>query len=131
MIPIYQTNTSVPGGNCFQACVASIFELPLDEVPFFLDGAAGDSRWTQEQWDAVREFAQVHGKTALWIDDEEPEGVKKLETSNLYYIAIGPGSVSQFGHCVVMQAGEFIHDPTPSGKFLTGEPWLYIFFAGT
>ena len=40
MIPVDQTILYDPDpaslmGNCFQACVASIFELPLDMVPHF------------------------------------------------------------------------------------------------
>jgi hypothetical protein len=29
-----------PNGNCFSACVASLLELPIDAVPFFM--SAGD-----------------------------------------------------------------------------------------
>ena len=32
MIPASMTRTGY-GGNCYQACIASILELPLDEVP--------------------------------------------------------------------------------------------------
>lgn len=36
MIPIYQTVIDTEIGNCFQAAVASLLELPLDEVPHFI-----------------------------------------------------------------------------------------------
>lgn len=36
MIPVDQTVFRVPGGNCFSACVASLLELPLAEVPYFM-----------------------------------------------------------------------------------------------
>lgn len=131
MTPVHQTIFRVPGGNCFQACVASIFDLQLEEVPYFLDGAAGDSRWTQEQWDSVRSFARLHGRAALWVDNEtEPDAALRLASSDLYYIATGPGPHPDFGHCVVMHKGQNIHDPMPSGSFLSAEPWLYIFFPG-
>ena len=34
MTPVMQTRTG-KGGNCFQACLASLFDLPLEEVPDF------------------------------------------------------------------------------------------------
>ena len=35
MIEVYQTKFGQPGGNCLQACIASILELKLDDVPDF------------------------------------------------------------------------------------------------
>ena len=32
MKPVDQTSFGFPGGNCFSACVASILELPIDDV---------------------------------------------------------------------------------------------------
>lgn len=48
MKPIDQTTFGVPGGNCFSACVASLLELSIDDVPYFMgdcdeDGDGGDS----------------------------------------------------------------------------------------
>lgn len=41
MRPIRQTRFGWPSGNCLLACVASILDLPLEEVP---DG------WSEEDW---------------------------------------------------------------------------------
>ena len=40
------------GGNCVQASVASILELPLDEVPHFLAVAPSPVEWefAMEDW---------------------------------------------------------------------------------
>lgn len=52
MIPVYQTiigradDGSAPG-NCMQAVIASLLELPLDDVPHFL--LYGD-KWWEVQW---------------------------------------------------------------------------------
>lgn len=134
MKPVFQTRTQVPGGNCFQACVASIFELPLDDVPYFLDGAAGDSRWTPEQWNAVRSFAETNNTRATWLDPDDKADrvyIEKLEQSGLFYIATGPSpTYPQYHHCVVMQHGQYVHDPLPGldKKFLAGAPTHYILF---
>lgn len=134
MIPVRQTVTTVPGGNCFQACVASIFDPPLDDVPYFLDGAAGDSQWTQEQWNAVRSFAEANHTRASWLDPEDEADkaeIEKLEQSGLYYIATGQSpNHPQFHHCVVMRGGQYVHDPLPglNGRFIIGTPTHYILF---
>lgn len=35
MIGVHQTVLTVPGGNCFEACIASLLEVPIDAVPYF------------------------------------------------------------------------------------------------
>ena len=37
MTPVYQTILDKGHGNCMQATIASIFDLPLDEVPNFIE----------------------------------------------------------------------------------------------
>lgn len=50
MKPVYQDKYPVEGklgnGNCLSACVASILEVPLDEVPHFT--AEGNKDWLTE-----------------------------------------------------------------------------------
>lgn len=126
MTPVSQTVCTFPGGNCFQACVASVLDLPLYDVPHFMEGS--DGWWTQERWDAVRSFAASHGYRAFWIDPTaEPELVSLLDGSDLFYIAIGPSRGGDWGHCVVRHRGGDCHDPAEAG-FLAGEPWLYVGF---
>jgi hypothetical protein len=56
MIPIYQTSFGAPpGGNCLAACLASIFEVPIEEV----DSEALRSKGTQQS--ALVEVCHVHG----------------------------------------------------------------------
>lgn len=59
MQPVKQTINGI-GGNCFPACIASILELSLDDVPHFFRGSAGGN-WTQEQWDHLRSWAEGGG----------------------------------------------------------------------
>lgn len=71
----------------------------LIDVPHFFAESAGVDRWTQSQWDAVREFAASHGHVATWIDPAtEPEFTALLEASDLYYVAFG-NSPNGLGHC--------------------------------
>ena len=77
MQPIMQTNTDVPGGDCFRACVASILELPIHHVPHFCGGEDGD-HWFQ--------------KLAAWAHSHHLAAV---------YSAIEPLSAPIPGYCIL------------------------------
>jgi hypothetical protein len=136
MKPVHQTILTAPGGDCFRACVASIFELPLEAVPHFLGDAAGDANWTDGQWRRLVEFAQARGYMPWWIDPEkDPHGdaaeqVRDLEARDGHYVAtVRPYAGSRLGHCVVMQGGRLVHDPMPGGIGAEkAAPVLYICF---
>jgi hypothetical protein len=136
MTPVFQSILTAPGGDCFRACVASIFELPLEVVPHFLGDAAGDANWTDAQWRGLVEFAQGRGYMPWWIDPEnDPHGdaaeqVRDLERRGGHYVAtVRPYEETELGHCVVMQGGRLVHDPMPGGSGAEGvAPVLYICF---
>lgn len=44
MIPVQQTVTG-PRGNCFSACLASLLEIPIESVPFFLSEVGDRTRF--------------------------------------------------------------------------------------
>ena len=132
MTPVFQTDYRIPGGNCFQACVASIMELPLQEVPNFLKESDGGP-WTQPQWNAVKEFAKQRDYEVCWLDPDIPDDVGNIEVlkqSGLHYVATGCSPRTDNGHCVVGAGGVTVHDPMANvgGCPLVSDPWLYIFF---
>jgi len=63
MIPVDQKVLTVPGGDCFSACVASLLELPLEAVPYFMgDGPVNEpSKWFDDflAWLAKFEYWAV------------------------------------------------------------------------
>ncbi len=131
MIPVNQTIFKSPGGDCFRACVASIFEMPIEAVPHFLGESAGTHGvgWAQEYWEAVLAFSEEHGHEVKFLEPcNAPDAAQTVAATGLYYIAIGQSPRCNYGHCVVMHRGEYVHDPVPSGGFLAGEPWTFIFF---
>lgn len=103
MIPIQQTVFSVPGGNCLSACVASLLEISLLDVPYF----GGDDEW----WASLRRWLQPRGLYALNStldaspDAWRPEG---------YYILAGQSPRGPWLHAVVARGHEIVHDPHPS-----------------
>jgi hypothetical protein len=135
---VNQSILTVPGGDCFRACVASIFELPLELVPHFLAGAGIEDNWTDAQWLGLVQFAQARGYHPWWIDTEkDPTGdarerLAELERSAGYYVAtLRPCHGSRVAHCVVMQHGRVVHNPAGPQPFPSAaEPFLYICFLG-
>lgn len=51
MIKVYQTIVDKGHGNCMQAAIASLFELPLEKVPHFLEC----KNWFETFYNFVRE----------------------------------------------------------------------------
>ena len=102
MTPTTQTITVGDGsgrqGNCLQAAVASLLDLPLDDVPHFLEQG--------ENWfGAVQRFAwSIDYDVRYWSAEHEPPE---------FGLALGM-SVRGVDHCVVVIDGEHAWDPHPS-----------------
>lgn len=106
MKPVDQTVFTVPGGNCFSACVASLLELPLEDVPYFMGDEPPDqpSAWFEQLSDWLR----PRGWWAIPIpigNGWKPEGLCILS---------GKSPRGDFDHCVVAHGLEVVHDPHPS-----------------
>jgi hypothetical protein len=92
-------------GNCFSACVASLLELPLSDVPQFM---TGDDWWAE----TFLPWLAAHGWWAAWwllTDRPAPPGL---------YILTGhsprrPEDRSKL-HSVVARGHDVVHDPHPS-----------------
>ena len=94
--------------NCLQACIASMLELELNEVPHF--AAMPDSTWFDEmcKWIESKGFALYD--------------VDGLDAGDDYVFAIGksPRGVS---HVVIYKNGEMVHDPHFSRAGITDVKW--------
>lgn len=108
---------ALPGdqrGNCLQACVASLLELPLDDVPHFV------SYPMEEWWFVVERFFADRGLGICWqpLNPEHggwaPLGVDVMVT--------GKSPRGEFNHVVLYRDWQLSHDPHPSGDGLDGEP---------
>lgn len=98
MIPVDQTTFGVSRGNCFSACVASLLELPIADVPFFM----GDEQW----WSSFNDWLRPRGFYALCVmlpAEAHPPGLNILS-----------GKSPRGPHAVVAHGIDVIHDPHPS-----------------
>jgi len=100
MKPVDQTTFGVPGGNCFSACVASLLELPIEEVPYFM--GADDWCAAFAAWLSPRGFYPVSFNIST-VGAWRPEGLFILG-----------GQSPRGSHAVVARGAVVVHDPHPS-----------------
>lgn len=100
MTPVYQDKFG-DVGNCFQACLASILEMPLEQVPDFCNMGAG---W----WFHYQTWLRQRGLTCLLLTGP------LFLPGDFYYIASGQ-SPRGFPHSTVWRHRELVHDPHPDG----------------
>lgn len=101
-------------GNCMQACLASVFELPLDQVPSF-------EMMERTEWRAAFD---------VWLNEQGYSLVQQLAEPDIaeYYLIIGDAPRG-FLHCVVGKDGEMVHDPHPSQDGLLNHKKYWVFTA--
>lgn len=122
MEPVYQTIFKPPLGNCEQACIASILELELDEVPNFREIDGG--RWGSESMmlgeQALIEFLKpfdlypLHFRIDEQIEDWKPQGYHFIQ-------GLSPRTrhlpkEKRYHHLIVGYNGKPVHDPLPDGN---------------
>lgn len=124
MKPVDQTRFGGPldppetRGNCMEACVASIFELSLDDVPALEgdDWAAPLRRWLQARGlDCVTVGRPDDGK-GFGAFDLDAWGVLAVP-SRFHRMSTGEPAL----HAVVWRAGKVEHDPSSRSRALG--PW--------
>ena len=117
MIPVKQTKFGPDNGNCFTACIASIFELPIDETPQFCK-SADDYDWFQrlENWSLYRGLLPL----GLKYDSE-------LKLNGVYAILSGKSPRGPWLHSVVWKDGEVIHDPHPDNRGIENMQDVIVF----
>jgi hypothetical protein len=111
-----------PMGDCFRACVASIFELPLDEVPHFVEGPSwwrDFGRWVAEVLPGVRPCNTTYrkpegeGAARRLVFDKSPDYPKESRPGYWIGCVMSENFGDDATHAVVMLDGEVAHDPSP------------------
>lgn len=98
MIKVDQTKFPVRG-NCWRACIASLIEIDIDDMPTFED--------MEDQWLV---------KTRSWLRTQgfEMHVLSKQLVPKGLAIASGTSPRhSQTGHSIIVYEGELYHDPHP------------------
>jgi len=120
MEPVDQTTPT----NCFQACLASILELPIADVPDVMNAAdlPTPSHWL---W-PLQDWLQTLGLGVLCAVPQDPDFARFH--SNAWLIAAGHSWREHEGHAVVWRDGAMVHDPHQARGGLRGEPREFYFF---
>jgi hypothetical protein len=121
MIPVKQTKTYPKNhahiGNGFQACLASILETDIENIPNF-----GESEYTDmAEW---REWLKESGLVS-WVMPYDPQYFKinkeKVEGYFIGYRLVEMGGVMKRS-AILIDDGQIIHDPAditdPLKKFI-------------
>lgn len=120
MKPVFQTQflgRKGPGaGNCHAACLASVLELPLDEVPNFQEITDDDACWRAEE-----DWLKAKGFFSLSTDP-----LAELDSYAGWHIAMGPNARNGTMHSCVYYGTELRHDPNPEGGGLAEVTYRYF-----
>lgn len=118
---IFQTDTSDVTGNCHQCCVASLFDIPLEEVPNFVENVELDG--AVEGWRSrYIKFMREEGYEIVFIPMAHKETMDEFLRCNPSLECDALFAVESFHHerkhhCVVgeIKRGKFsiTHDPNP------------------
>lgn len=122
MKPVFQTIPGSPLGNCQNACIASILEVPIEAIPprWVGDGTG----WAEASgWEVFNRLdAALAPFGVRWI--QFPADTMAWSAAGVWCILMGPSPRSTEGnpisHAVVGRSvnggdWEIVHDPHPDG----------------
>lgn len=135
--PVLQTDCTPASGNALQACVAAMFNLPLQHVPNFTTDSRGYMA-------ALTEWCFFKGWKISRQESYSTGSIAPLPAAGSICIIRGKSPRGDFGHVVVGQvrdhqlddggaAGEgdwyeILMDPHPDGTGIHGSPgWVALF----
>jgi hypothetical protein len=125
MIPVTQEITTGNNGDCLSACLASLLELEIGEVPKFRR-----DHGPEEMMPAARRWLAENFHFSLICVDQKLErlgaapgqlciaGGRSPAPNGLYHAVVGRITPNGF---------EIVHDPHPEGRGIRGEP-LALYF---
>lgn len=109
------------GDDCIRVCVATILEVPIEDVPNFMADAGDESLWVEE----LRRWLEPLGLSAMCVVFHD--GSDGEVTKGVICAAGGHGPRGR-AHMVVWKDGEMVWDPHPDGGGIIGEPEDYLLF---
>ena len=93
-------------GDCWAACISSITEIPLEELPDANDPEHQSYKEWPVYWCAMLDYLKTKGFSLY------NTGINNFKNIDFPVIAVGKSPRGDFNHAVVWQNG-IIHDPHP------------------
>lgn len=124
MTPVDQEFTHRPEinqhGDCQRAVIASLLDLPISEVPHFLQEASGEP-W--DYWNSLQSFLNSKGYAWLVVPAKLNGGFYGDGSHDIYHEISGPSPRGNgVTHAVVGLNGQIAFDPHPDKTGLIGDP---------
>lgn len=119
MIPVFQTRYGAKEGNCFQAALASLFELDLYAVPDFCNIYSIE---TDEWYTQFIKWLNNRGYSSVTVVDN----LESFNYKDCYLLVTGKNA-DGVNHCVIYQNGKPIHNPNKNCKGITPKTIDIIF----
>jgi hypothetical protein len=112
MTPVKQNLFGKHTGNCLQAALATVLDLPLWKVPHF-------SNWSVSNW-----WFQLDS----WVNEELDKHLvcSECPDQRQWCVAVGRSPRGPYPHAVVAYGQSLYFDPHPSNGMLVGDPEYYI-----
>ena len=115
-------------GDCLPACLASIFEIPIEDIPHFNNTA--DWWGTMIAWLNGRGFALWQSPSPITYPTSPlciVSGKSPRDPENVTHAVVGRGrSLPRYPKGEPMW--EVVHDPHPDGTGIHGEPQSFWYF---
>lgn len=123
MKPVYQDKFG-HGGSCFTACIASILEVNLKDIPNFVEF---EDKWMLKLWEYLKPLGLDYSTYDFQCRSYDPP--KRIPSG--YHIISGYAPRG-YCHAVVGFRGQFVHDPFPNGGgLITVHSWGFIHALGS
>jgi hypothetical protein len=130
MKPVDMTTVHNPPesiGDCFRCCIASILELPADQVPHVYEGEGWFDETGRVGMKRLRDWLATIGFYYFEFELPADKVDEWVDGFDCHYIISGMGARG-VRHVCVGFSGKIVHDPHPSrsgiepdnGKFLLG-----------
>jgi len=110
-------------GNCFQSCVATVLQIPLDEA--FNHSSYADDEWLLE----FNKWLEQYGLGCIFVEmsQEKPANTTTLKGINIAE-CMSKTLYNGERHAVVIRDHfELLHDPNPNAKEQGEVQGVYIF----
>jgi len=107
MKKVYQTKYGRKEGNCFQAALASLFELKFDDVPDFCNIYSTE---TEEWYEKFVEWLNERGYSSIPLSLDDEMGLNRPNYKNCILLVTGKNK-DNVNHCVLYRNGKPIHNP--------------------
>lgn len=115
MKPVYQTRFGYPNGNCWEACLASLLEIPLEQVP---DRRPEGDRATDAE--IADYLLERYGRALAWLRFGASSTPQVLALEAGHYM-LGGTCKSGLGHVVVAEKGRVVHNPHPGTDLVAAD----------